>query len=88
MTNIASTDDRRVDNNPPQRSIVPGDPMRVQYRVLSDADKASMGAIKLAFEDLWKQVDLLGSSRETSLAKTHLEDACMWAIKHLTRPAT
>lgn len=86
MSNISSTDDRRVDNNPPQRPFLPGDPMRVQYRILSDAEKHTMGAIKIAFEDLWSKVDALGASRETSLAKTHLEDACMWAVKHLTRP--
>lgn len=87
MTTIGSTDDRRVDNNPPQRPVLPGDSMRVQYRVLSDDEKHLMGALKLAFEDLWSKVDALGASRETSLAKTHLEYACMWAVKHLTRPA-
>lgn len=87
MTTINSTDDKRIDNNPPQRAKLPGDPMRVQYRVLSDDEKRLMGEIKLAFEDVWAKVDGMGASRETSLAKTHLEDACMWAIKHLTRPA-
>ena len=87
MTNIQSTDDERVDNNPPQRPVLPGDPMRVQYRLLTDDEKRLMGELKLAFEDLWSKVDALGGSRETSLAKTHIEDACMWAVKHLTRPA-
>ena len=86
MTNINSTDDARVDNNPPQRPVLPGDPIRVRYRVLSDAEKQTMGELKLAFEDLWARVDALGPSREGSLAQTHLEDACMWAVKHLTRP--
>lgn len=61
--------------------------MRLQYRVLTTDEKQHMGDIKLAFESLWRLVDALGGSRETSLAKTHLEDGCMWAIKHLTRPA-
>lgn len=86
MTKIPSTDDARTANNPPQSGIVPGDPMRLQYRLLSDAEKQKMGDIKIAFENLWKQVDALGASRETSIAKTHLEDACMWAVKHITRP--
>lgn len=86
MTNIDSTDDKRIDNNPPQRPVLPGDPMRVQYRLLSDDEKRLMGELKLAFEDLWSKVDALGASRETSIAKTHIEDACMWAVKHLTRP--
>ena len=81
-----STSDQRVDNNPPQRSALPGDPMRLQYRALTDAEKQTMGEIKLAFEDLWRRVDALGASREISIAKTHLEDGCMWAVKHLTRP--
>lgn len=86
MTDINSTDDARVNNNPPQRALLPGDPMRVQYRVLTDAEKTAMGDIKIAFEGLWAKVDSLGASREISIAKTHLEDACMWAVKHLTRP--
>ena len=86
MTSIPSTSDARVDNNPPQRPALAGDPMRLQYRVLNDDEKRLMGELKLAFEDLWRRVDALGASRETSLAKTHLEDGCMWAIKHLTRP--
>ena len=45
-----------------------------------------MGEMKLAFEDLWRRVDALGTSRENSIAKTHLEDACMWVVKHITRP--
>lgn len=65
-----------------------GDPMRLRYRILDDAAQTSISEIKIAFEDLWRQVDALGESRETSIAKTHLEDACMWAVKHLTRPAS
>ena len=83
---IKSTSDQRIANNPPQQPQIPGDPMRVQYRLLSDDEKTQMGAVKLAFEDLWRVVDALGGSRETALAKTHLEDACMWAVKHITRP--
>ena len=87
MTTIDSGDDKRIENNPPQRPKLPGDPIRVQYRLLNDDEKRLMGEIKLAFEDLWAKVDSLGLSRETAIAKTHLEDACMWAVKHLTRPA-
>ena len=86
MTSVPSTSDSRVDNNPPQRPTIPGDPMRLQYRVLSDQEKFQMGEMKLAFEDLWRRVDALGPSRENAIAKTHLEDACMWVVKHITRP--
>jgi hypothetical protein len=80
-----STDDKRVSNNPPQSPRALGDPMRIQYRQLSDDEKALMGQLKLEFEALYIKVSEMGSSRELSLAKTHLEDGCMWAIKHITR---
>ena len=75
MTTVDSTSDARVVNNT----------MRHAYRVLSDADKANMLAIKdmgLTFHDL---VDGMGQGRELSLAKTKIEEAVMWAVKHITR---
>lgn len=83
---IDSASDERVANNPPEQSEVPGDPMRLQYRLLSDAEKAAMGQIKRLHEDVWRAIDALGGSRELSLAKTALEESCMWAVKHITRP--
>lgn len=74
MVSVESTGDDRVVNNT----------MRHKYRVLSDAEKANMQAIKdsgLAFHD---QIAGLGSSRELSLAKTKVEEAVMWAVKHIT----
>lgn len=59
--------------------------MRYAYRILSDEEKANMQAIKdagLAFHEL---VDGIGQSREISLAKTKIEEAVMWAVKHITR---
>lgn len=75
MTTIESTSDERTVNNT----------MRHAYRVLSDAEKANMTAIKdmgLQFHDL---VDGMGQGRELSLAKTKIEEAVMWAVKHITR---
>lgn len=72
---MESTADERVVNNV----------MRHQYKVLSDAEKASMQSIKdlgLAFHDA---CDAIGSSREMSLAKTKIEEAVMWAVKHVTK---
>jgi len=75
MNTVNSTsDDRNINNT-----------MRHAYRVLSEADKANMTSIKdmgLTFHDL---VDGLGQSREISLAKTKIEEAVMWAVKHITR---
>lgn len=74
MTTVDSASDARTVNNT----------MRHAYRVLSDAEKANMQAIKdagLAFHD---QIAGLGNSREISLAKTKVEEAVMWAVKHIT----
>jgi len=59
--------------------------MRHEYRILSDHEKASMKALKdkgLAFVEF---CDSLGQSRELSLAKTKMEEAVMWSVKHLTK---
>jgi hypothetical protein len=75
MTTVDSTSNERTVNNT----------MRHAYRVLSDAEKANMSAIKdmgLTFHDL---VDGMGQGRELSLAKTKIEEAVMWAVKHITR---
>lgn len=59
--------------------------MRHAYRVLGDVEKQQMQAIKdhgLAFHDF---VEGVGQSRELSLAKTKIEEAVMWAVKHITR---
>ncbi len=72
---IDSTSDERTTNNV----------MRHQYRILTDAEKANMQAIKdygLGFHDLLGEI---GDSRELALAKTKVEEAVMWAVKHITR---
>ena len=71
---IPSTSDERTVNNT----------MRHAYRVLIDAEKANMQSIKdegLRFHEL---VSGLGNSRELSIAKTKIEEAVMWAVKHVT----
>lgn len=59
--------------------------MRHQYRVLSDAEKAQMQAIKDKGLELHALIESIGKSRELSLAATKTEEAVMWAVKHLTR---
>lgn len=74
MTTVDSTSDDRTVNNV----------MRHGYRVLSDEEKQSMQKLKddgLAF---WEYIDSLGTSRELSVAKTKIEEAVMWAVKHVT----
>lgn len=71
---IPSTDDRRVENNA----------VRHQYRVLSDDEKAQMVRIKDAGLAFLTLCDEQGQSRELSLAKTNMEQAVFWAVKHIT----
>ena len=59
--------------------------VRHEYRVLSDAEKAQMLALKDAGAAFIKLCDEVGQSRELSLAKTNAEQAVMWAVKHVTR---
>ncbi len=70
-----STSDERVVNNV----------MRHEYKVLSDEEKQLMKAVKdggLAFHEM---MDHIGTSRELLLAKTKIEEAVMWAVKHITK---
>jgi len=75
MSTIDSTSDVRATAN---------NTMRHQYRVLSDAEKQQMMAVKDLGLQMWGMVDSIGSSRELSLAKTKIEEAVMWAVKHIT----
>jgi hypothetical protein len=75
MTNVDSTSDARTVNNT----------MRHTYRILTPEEKALMLDIKdagLAFHDV---LDRMPPSREVSLAKTKIEEAVMWAVKHVTK---
>lgn len=71
---VDSTSDARTVNNV----------MRHQYRVLSDAEKAQMQAIKDKGLELHEIIKGIGASRELSLAATKTEEAVMWAVKHIT----
>ena len=72
---VDSTSDERTVNNV----------MRHQYRVLTDAEKQQMQAIKDKGLELHDLIESIGQSRELSVAKTKTEEAVMWAVKHLTR---
>lgn len=60
------------------------DPMRTQYKELSEGQKALLASMKNAYAKLFEALDACGGSRKMSLAKTKLEESCMWAVKHLT----
>lgn len=74
MSTVNSTSDQRTVNNV----------MRHAYRILTDEEKAAMQKIKDDGLAMVEFFDSLGSSREMSLAKTKVEEAVMWAVKHLT----
>jgi hypothetical protein len=74
MASVDSASDQRTVNNT----------MRHQYRVLSDAEKANMQAIKDEGLKFFELINGMGNSREISLAKTKIEEAVMWAVKHIT----
>lgn len=84
--------DKMVDSTSDARTV--NNIMRHQYRTLTDYEKRQMGQIKdigLAFADLLHHIGGSDStkefqhSRELSLAQTKIEEAVMWAVKHLTK---
>ena len=72
---LESTSDARIENNT----------MRHKYRVLNEDEKKKMEWFKDAGLLFVETCDREGSSRELSLAKTKMEEAVMWAVKHITR---
>ena len=46
----------------------------------------SVEQIKTLGHQMWMLLDSFGGSRELALAKTNLEAAVMWAVKHATTP--
>lgn len=72
---VDSTSDERVVNNV----------MRHEYRILSDEEKSQMKMLKDMGLEFVELCDRIGTSRELSLAKTKMEEAVMWAVKHVTR---
>lgn len=82
---IDSTDDARAEVN---------NIMRHAYRPLTDAEKQQMQDLKDQGLALIEKLHDIGGtdkagvgqgSRELSLAQTKIEEAVMWAVKHVTR---
>lgn len=73
---VSSTSDNRTVNNDNR--------MRHNYRVLSDEEKDQMAWLKDNGLEFLKRCDEIGTSRELALAKTKMEEAVMWAVKHVT----
>jgi hypothetical protein len=60
------------------------DVFRRQYRVLSETEKYMLDDMKANAEVLHQKIKAIGTSRETSLALTKLEESVMWATKAIT----
>lgn len=71
---VTSESDERVTNNT----------VRHQYRVLTDDEKQEMLEIKDLGAAFLEKLNSLGNSREINIAKTRVEEAVMWAVKHIT----
>lgn len=72
---VDSASDRRIDNNV----------VRHEYRILSDVEKTAMRDLKDLGLSFITKCQSLGTSRELSLAITNVEQAVMWAVKHVTK---
>ena len=62
--------------------------MRHTYKPLTTEEQNMMNAVKDVGLQMWNVVDNIekttNKSRELSLAKTKIEEAVMWATKHIT----
>ncbi|MEM7211878.1 MAG: hypothetical protein AAF479_08300 [Pseudomonadota bacterium] len=83
--NIDSTSDERTANNS----------TRQEYRKLSDEEKADMSAVKQLGADLIELICSIGhecvpceneclDERNLELARRHIEDGVMRAVRHIT----
>jgi hypothetical protein len=75
--------DNYVDSTSDERTV--NNVMRHEYRVLNGDEKAQMQTIKDNGLEFHEYLSSLGNSRELSIAKTKIEEAVMWAIKHVTQ---
>jgi hypothetical protein len=63
------------------------DVMRQNYRPLNAAETVDLKAVKQYGQSFYDLLSRLGESQEITTAKTKIEEAVMWATKHITRIA-
>lgn len=61
------------------------DVTRSTYRELTAKDKEQMETVKSIGNTFINILNDFGKGRELSLAITKMEEAVMWAVKHITR---
>jgi len=76
METVSSTSDERTVNNS-------GD-VRFEYRVLNDAEKAAVLAVKTKGQEFIDLLKMQAPGREVSLAITNAQQSVMWAVAGLT----
>lgn len=59
--------------------------MRQEYRPLNDIEKNQILQFKDQGQFFFELCEEIGDSRELSLAKTKIEEAVFWAVKHITK---
>ena len=90
MSAFDSTDDARTSNNT----------VRHQYRTLTDAEKQAVSSIKSMGSEFLALIDSVRTppehdgysdmavvtiDRELNIAAERIEEAVMWAVKHITK---
>ena len=76
-------ENKSVDCTSDERTV--NNVMRHEYKVLSEEEKFLMKEIKDKGKEFYDFIDSMNASREVSLAKTKVEEAVMWAVKHITK---
>lgn len=61
------------------------DPFRHVHRALTPSEQQTVLELKDRGLELWRMIDGLGHARDLAIAKTHLEDAIMRAVRYVTR---
>jgi hypothetical protein len=54
------------------------------YRSLSSEERELMYTVKEKGKDFLDLIDQIGTSEELSVAKRRVEEAVMWAVKHIS----
>lgn len=61
------------------------DVMRQKYRKLTEPEQYNVREIKRIAAELFDLIEITGPDpRAKAIAKTHVEDAVMWAVKGIT----
>lgn len=60
------------------------DAVGLTYRSLSTTERETMYAVKEKGKEFLDLIDQVGSSDELTIAKRRVEEAVMWAVKHIS----